>query len=68
MCMICVELISHRMTMFEAERASNELVATAKPEEDVSHYEKLNKSIKEMDLEVLGNVLEEGKNDNKKTI
>ncbi len=61
MCMICVELIKQNMTMLEAGKASDELIVTAKPEEDTTHYKDLKESIEEMDIEKLGNVLEEGK-------
>lgn len=41
MCIICIELIKQSMTVPEAERAGNEMVVTAKPEDDVEHYRKL---------------------------
>lgn len=62
MCIICVELIKHKMTLYEAERASLEMVLTSKDGIDTNHYRKLNKSIREMDIKTLGDTLEEGKN------
>ncbi len=52
------------MTIFEAERASKEMVLASNRGGDSSHYKKLNKSIKEMDLDALSEVLKEGETDN----
>ena len=60
MCIICIELMKHHLTMLEAEKASNEMILTTTGT-DAAHYRELNRSIREMDLETLGNVLEEGK-------
>ena len=60
MCIICVELIKQRMTVFEAERNSGEMVNTAKPGEDVEHYRQLNEAIQDGDFDKLGEIIDEG--------
>lgn len=60
MCIICVELIKHRLTYHEAENASKEMVVTAKDGSDTTHYEELNRSLREADLETLDKLLGEG--------
>lgn len=64
MCMICVDLIKQRMTITEAERNVGELVSTAKDDKEWVHYTDLQRAIEELDLDVLGEVLEEGNEDN----
>ena len=59
MCIICVELIKQNMTYQEAQDASKEMVLTAKPDDNTEHYEELNRSLREADLEKLGELLEE---------
>ena len=61
MCMICVDLIKLNMTLKEAERASTEIVQTVKPGDDNSeHYQELNEAIKDLDLDTLSEILDEG--------
>lgn len=57
MCLICVELIKQRMTLPEAERASLENIMGKKSD---SHEYKLRKALKELNLEELAELLEEG--------
>lgn len=57
MCLICVELIKQRMTLPEAERASLENIMG---KESDSHEYKLRKALKELNLEELAELLEEG--------
>ena len=60
MCMICIDLMKLSMTVMEAEKASDELVMVGKLDKYYLHYRKLNKSIKELDLEALGEAINEG--------
>ena len=57
MCLICVELIKQRMTWGEGERATSEIIRVSPQDE---HNAKLRKALKELDLELLAEVLEEG--------
>lgn len=56
MCLICVELIKQRMTWNEGERATLEITQTNPDDE---HNTKLRKALKEMDLDLLAEVLNE---------
>jgi hypothetical protein len=58
MCLVCVELIKHRMTLVEAEPALKELTLTRSGNE---HHVELLKAIEELDLAKIGELLEEGK-------
>ena len=60
MCIICVELLKHRMTLSEARRAADEMVRTSKNSEETKHVIDLIYAIDA--LEKLGNLLEEGDN------
>ena len=60
MCMICVELIKHKMTLSEASRNATEMVGAAKSEEELFHYKELADAIYELDLKKLDKLLDEG--------
>ena len=55
MCLICVELIKQRMTIVEARKACTEIIRS----ESDDHTEELLIAIDNMDLEKLGELLEE---------
>jgi len=63
MCIICVELMKQRLTYREAESASREMVVTAEPQEDVSHYKELKESLESGDFDKLGEILDESGKD-----
>ena len=44
MCLLCIEIAKERMTVGEARRALNEMVATANNEQMKKHYEELAKA------------------------
>jgi hypothetical protein len=60
MCIVCVELIKHKMTLLEAERNLGELGRVEKDREKAEHYQNLHDAIKDMDVEEIGWLLEEG--------
>lgn len=57
MCIICIELIKHRMTITEAGKAAKECNGTEKSSE---HMRELEEAIENLDLEKLGELLDEG--------
>lgn len=57
MCIICLELLKHRMNLQEADRACKELYRSDKSK----HLKKLKEALEEFDLEKLGEALDEGK-------
>lgn len=68
MCLICIELLKQKMTITEAERAANEMVRAAwidDPKkfdyEDYRHKKKLQQALRDLDLDELDEVLDEGK-------
>lgn len=69
MCLICVELIKHRMTWSEAESAATELTAVEasaiqlREEGQLEHTIDLLESLQDLDLERLGKTLDEGTKD-----
>lgn len=69
MCIICLELLKHRMTINEAERAASEMVWAMlidDPEKfdykDYQHRKRLKEALENLDLDKLGKVLDEGEN------
>lgn len=64
MCLICIELIKHRMTLMEAQKAAKELLVGKidKGDNDLTHAVELYESLEDGDLETLGKVLDEGEN------
>jgi mevalonate kinase len=56
MCLICVDLIKQKMTLPEAQRNASEMNLTRSGSD---HYAELEKAIKELDLEKLGQLLDE---------
>ena len=58
MCLICIELVKHRMNTAEAERAATEIVET--DENASEHVTELQKALEALDLEKLGELLDEG--------
>lgn len=62
MCIICIELVKQKMTMGEAKRAATEIILDVEDSnsEEFDHYSKLIESIRDLDLEKLGEVLDEG--------
>ena len=60
MCIVCIDLIKHNMTLLEAERNLDELGRTEDDKRLVAHYRALYEAIEKMDTEELGALLEEG--------
>ena len=66
MCIICVELIKQNMTYLEAENASKEMTLSS-TNKDLKHFEELNRSLREADLDTLDKLLEEGWDEKKRS-
>lgn len=60
MCLVCVDLIKQNMTVYEAERNLGELVRTAKTSAEFNHYWELMDSLREVDVNRLSQVLDQG--------
>lgn len=53
MCLMCIEIFHERMTATEARRALPELIDTAQTEEELKHYQELQKASDEELLELV---------------
>lgn len=64
MCLICVELIKHRMTTSEAKNAVKELITLSseylEKNNQMEHSKKLLKALEDFNLENLEAVIDEG--------
>ena len=60
MCIICVELIKQKMTIPEAERNVGEKIISTKYWERLEHEIELAKALKELDIDKLDKILDEG--------
>ena len=60
MCIVCIELVKQSITYLEAESACKEMIMSAKEEKEVDHYEDLQRSLREADIDNLDRLLEEG--------
>jgi len=61
MCIMCIEILKQKMSLHEAERNLGEMVNDRRETiETHNHYRKLKEAIDIMDLDYLGEVLEEG--------
>jgi len=60
MCIVCVELVKQSITYLEAENACKEMIMSAKGEQEAEHYEDLQRSLREADIDNLDTLLEEG--------
>ena len=71
-CIVCIDLIKQSLTIPEAERNLGEMNSRFRREDSVEeflHRHNLEKAIKDMDLEVIGKELDNGKElENKKTL
>ena len=61
--MVCIDLIKQNMTIIEAERNVGELLWTTKDSREFKHYMELDRAMRELNLEDLDKVLEEGINE-----
>ena len=59
-CIVCVDLIKQQMTMFEAEKNLGEMVTnTRETPEKTSHYRRLKYAIEQLELDEIGEILDE---------
>lgn len=64
MCLICIEVIKHRMTLTEAEGAAMEWINTdTVPEGEENHVYRLFEALRDADIEELAEVLDENGDD-----
>lgn len=63
MCLICIELIKHKMTYPEAEKAARELVVLSpehlREQGSLEHTIELLEALEDLDLEKLGEILDD---------
>ena len=67
MCLICIELLKHKMTIIEADRAASEMVRAMLVDDaskfnykDYQHRKRLKQALENLDLDKLDKILDEG--------
>ena len=59
MCIICIELIKHRMSIGEGVRAAGEIFSTQQKVKAALHNARLKKALENLDFETLAELLDE---------
>ena len=60
MCIVCIELTKQTITYPEAQNGLKEMIISTKDGDKLDHYELLDRSLREADLDTLDELLGEG--------